>query len=184
MVAASPRAERSSHPSSYGGQDKTIQERGYHLRGVWRLVQPPGRHQSRATSCAGNAIDAADLRTARLLPVWWMNSRSPFGGRRRRWRRRRSHPSQGARHAAADGACSRSAPCSRSSPPPQRLVNTLLLQMLEEEAGHQPMRKVGPQLGSPSTPARMMNILEDEGRGEAAARLASLHHEAGGHPCR
>jgi hypothetical protein len=30
----------------------------------------------------------------------------------------------------------------------------------------------------------MMNILEAEGREEAAARLASLHHEAGGHPCR
>jgi hypothetical protein len=29
-----------------------------------------------------------------------------------------------------------------------------------------------------------MNILEAEGRGEAVARLASLHHEAGGHPCR
>jgi hypothetical protein len=27
------------------------------------------------------------------------------------------------------------------------------------------MRKVGPQLGSPSTPARMMNILEAEGGG-------------------
>jgi hypothetical protein len=37
--------------------------------------------------------------------------------------------------------------------------------MLEEEAGHQPMRKAGPQLGSPSSPARMMNILEAEGRG-------------------
>jgi hypothetical protein len=37
--------------------------------------------------------------------------------------------------------------------------------MLEEEAGRQPMRKAGPQLGSPSTPARMMNILEAEGRG-------------------
>jgi hypothetical protein len=37
--------------------------------------------------------------------------------------------------------------------------------MLEEEAGHQPMRKAGPQLGLPSTPARMMNILEAEGRG-------------------
>jgi hypothetical protein len=56
--------------------------------------------------------------------------------------------------------------------------------MLEEEAGHQPMQKAGPQLGSPSTPARMMNILEAEGRGEAAAWLASLHHEAGGHPYR
>jgi hypothetical protein len=35
--------------------------------------------------------------------------------------------------------------------------------MLKEEAGRQPMRKAGPQLGSPSTPARMMNILEAEG---------------------
>jgi hypothetical protein len=37
--------------------------------------------------------------------------------------------------------------------------------MLKEEAGRQPMRKAGPQLGSPSTPARMMNILEAEGGG-------------------
>jgi hypothetical protein len=44
-------------------------------------------------------------------------------------------------------------------------VNILLLQMLEEEEGHQPMWKAGPQLGSLSTPARMMNILEAEGRG-------------------
>jgi hypothetical protein len=48
----------------------------------------------------------------------------------------------------------------------------------------QPMLRVGPQLGSPSTPARMMNILEAEGRGETAARLASLYHKAGGHPSR
>jgi hypothetical protein len=46
-----------------------------------------------------------------------------------------------------------------------RLVNALLPQMLEEEAGRQPMRKAGPQLGLPSPPARMMNILEAEGRG-------------------
>jgi hypothetical protein len=56
--------------------------------------------------------------------------------------------------------------------------------MLEEEAGRQPMRKTGPELGSPSSLARMMNILEAEGRGEAAARLTSLHHKAGGHPSR
>jgi hypothetical protein len=42
-TAASPRAERSSPPSSYGGEDKTIQERGCHLHGVQHLVQPPGR---------------------------------------------------------------------------------------------------------------------------------------------
>jgi hypothetical protein len=109
-VATSPRAERSSPPSSYRGEDKTIQERGRHLRGVRRLVQPPRRRQSRAASCAGNATDAADLHTARPLPVRWTNSRAPFGGRRRCWRRRRSHPSQEARHAAADGACCRLAP--------------------------------------------------------------------------
>jgi hypothetical protein len=65
-----------------------------------------------------------------------------------------------------------------------RLANALLPRMLEEEAGRQPMRKAGPQLGLPSYPAWMMNILEAEGRGEATARLASLRHKAGGHPSR
>jgi hypothetical protein len=37
--------------------------------------------------------------------------------------------------------------------------------MLKEEAGRQPMRKAGPQLGPPSTLARTMNILEAEGGG-------------------
>jgi hypothetical protein len=55
--------------------------------------------------------------------------------------------------------------------------------MMEEEAGRQPTQRVGPQLGSPSSPTRMMNILEAEGRGEAAARLASLNHKAGSHLC-
>jgi hypothetical protein len=54
--------------------------------------------------------------------------------------------------------------------------------MLEEEAGHQLMRKADPQFSSLSTPARLMNILEAEDRGEAAAWLASCHHKAGGHP--
>jgi hypothetical protein len=62
-----------------------------------------------------------------------------------------------------------------------RLVNALLPRMLEEEAGRQPMRKAGPQVGLPSPPARMMNILEAEGRGEATARLALLRHKADGH---
>jgi hypothetical protein len=38
------------------------------------------------------------------------------------------------------------------------------------------------QLGAPSSPSRMMNILEAEGGAEAAARLASPHHKAGDHP--
>jgi hypothetical protein len=62
-----------------------------------------------------------------------------------------------------------------------RLVDALLPRMLEEEAGHQPMRKAGHQLDLPSSPARMMNILEAEGKGEAMARLALPHHKAGGH---
>jgi hypothetical protein len=78
-TAASPRAERSSPLSSYGGEDKTIQERGRHLRGVRRLVQPPGRRQSSAAGCAGNAMDAADLRMTRPSPVQWTNNHAPFG---------------------------------------------------------------------------------------------------------
>jgi hypothetical protein len=46
-----------------------------------------------------------------------------------------------------------------------RLVDALLPQMLEEEAGRQPMRRAGHRLGSPSSPAQMMNIFEAEGRG-------------------
>jgi hypothetical protein len=62
-------------------------------------------------------------------------------------------------------------------------ANALLPQMLEEEADRQPTRKAKLPLGSPPSLARMMNILEAEGRGEAAARLTSLHHKAGSHPC-
>jgi hypothetical protein len=38
-----------------------------------------------------------------------------------------------------------------------------------------------PRFASPSSPVRMMKILEDEGGAEAAARLASPHHRTGGH---
>jgi hypothetical protein len=41
-----------------------------------------------------------------------------------------------------------------------------------------------PQLAPPSSLAWMMNILEAEGGAEAAAWLASPHHEAGDHPYR
>jgi hypothetical protein len=39
-----------------------------------------------------------------------------------------------------------------------------------------------PQLAPPSSLARMMKILEAEGRAEAAAWLASPHHKADDHP--
>jgi hypothetical protein len=48
----------------------------------------------------------------------WTATPRPSGMRQRR-RRHRGHPSQGARHASVDDACSRSAPRSRSLPPPQ-----------------------------------------------------------------
>jgi hypothetical protein len=54
-------------------------------------------------------------------------------------------------------------------------------QKLEEEVASRPVREVELRLASLSAPARMMNILEDEGGAEAAARLASPHHRTGGH---
>jgi hypothetical protein len=114
-------------------------------------------------------------------------NRRPCGGRtatphpsRRSqcWKWHQCHPGRGARHAAADGR-----PRVAEVRLLRRAGEHLLPRMLEEEAGCQPTRKVEPRLGSPSSPARMMNILEAEGRGEAAAQLASLHHKAGSHPC-
>jgi hypothetical protein len=100
---ASARTERSSPPSSCGGEDKTIQERGRHLHGVRRLVQPPGRRQNNVAGSAGDAAGTADLRMARPSPARWTDSSALLGGRRQRWRRHQSHPGQGAKHAAADG---------------------------------------------------------------------------------
>jgi hypothetical protein len=74
-AATSARAKRSSPPSSYGGVDKTIQECGHHLHGVRRLVRPLERHQSSVAGGAGDATDAADLRTARPSSVRWTDSR-------------------------------------------------------------------------------------------------------------
>jgi hypothetical protein len=90
---------------------------------------------------------------------------------------------QRASHAATDSLQS-AGPVWPRSAPPAGLVNTLPLQMLEEEVGHRPIRGVGPRLNPPSTPARMMNILDAEGGREVATRLASPHHKAGGHSSR
>jgi hypothetical protein len=54
-------------------------------------------------------------------------------------------------------------------------------QKLEEEAGRRPVREVELRLSSPSTPARMMKILEAEGGAEVAARLASPPNQTCGH---
>jgi hypothetical protein len=53
--------------------------------------------------------------------------------------------------------------------------------MLKEEVAYRPIWEVELWLSSPSALARMMKILEAEGGAEAAARLASPHHQTGGH---
>jgi hypothetical protein len=53
--------------------------------------------------------------------------------------------------------------------------------MLKERVTHKPVREVELRLSLPSAPARMMKILEAEGGAEVAARLASPHHQTGGH---
>jgi hypothetical protein len=71
-------------------------------------------------------------------------------------------------------------PRSRRTSPPQgwRMPSSLKCWRKKWVTGPRGGR---PQLAPPSSPARMMNILEAEGGAEATARLASPHHEAYGH---
>jgi hypothetical protein len=66
-----------------------------------------------------------------------------------------------------------------TTPPPQswRMVSTPRCRRKKRDASP---REGRPRLASPSSPARMMKILEAEGGAEAAARLASPHHRTGG----
>jgi hypothetical protein len=84
-----------------------------------------------------------------------------------RWHRkqRRSHSGRRARHVAAASATN------GERPPPRSL---------REGEGRRP-RGDRPQLGALPSPALKMNILEAEGGAEAAACLASLHHQTVGH---
>jgi hypothetical protein len=86
-------------------------------------------------------------------------------GRRRRRERLRSHSRPKGRHGAAASATDDNRPSLRS---------------LSEGASHRPCRG-RPQLGTLSSPALVMKILEAEGGVEAAARVAFPHHQAGGH---
>jgi hypothetical protein len=109
----------------------------------------------------------------------------------------RGQPAHGATNTRAADGQPRSAPAvgggtgsstraTRAGEPDTRQLtapwtaNALLPRSLREGAGRYP-RGGGTQLGSPSSPARMMNILEAEGKGEATARLALPHHEAYSH---
>jgi hypothetical protein len=118
-AAASARPKRSSLPSSHGVRTRPSKNAVATPTTYDVLYDPPG------------GIGAVRP-TAREKPWMWRTcarrDRRPCGGqtatprlssRRQRRRRHQSHLGQGARHTAADGACSRSAPRSRSSPPPQ-----------------------------------------------------------------
>jgi hypothetical protein len=113
-AAASARTKRSSLPSSY----------------VVRTI--PSKNATAAPAAYDVLYDPPVWPTAREKPWMWQTcarrDRRTCGGRtttprpssrRQRWRRRRSHPSRGTGHAAAGDACSRPAPCTRSSPPSQ-----------------------------------------------------------------
>jgi hypothetical protein len=52
---------------------------------------------------------------------------------------------------------------------------------MEEEVARRPAREVEHRLASLPAPARMTNTLEAEGGTKITARLASPHHQTGGH---
>jgi hypothetical protein len=62
-----------------------------------------------------------------------------------------------------------------------RASGRLLPRTPQERATRRPTREAERRLSPVPTPARMMNILEAEGGTKIAARLASPHHQAGGH---
>jgi hypothetical protein len=62
-----------------------------------------------------------------------------------------------------------------------RLANALLPECWRKKRTASPRGRRSSH-STPPSPARIMNILEAEGRREAAARLASPHHKAGSHP--
>jgi hypothetical protein len=82
-------------------------------------------------------------------------------------RRCQCHLGREARHAEADSATDGERP----SPPDTK-----------GRSGSLPTRRWSLNSAHPPSPARMMNILEAEGRRKAAARFAYPHHKAGSHP--
>jgi hypothetical protein len=110
-------------------------------------------------------MDVADMRTARPSHVRWTDNHTPTKQQEAALEAAPKPPKP--RHRARGGwrRLQSTDPVYPKFASFARLANALLPRMLEEEAGRQPMRKAGPQLGSPSSPAWMMNILEAEGRG-------------------
>jgi hypothetical protein len=159
MVAAQCAPAGPHSRPRHRSENETVLEHEHRPRGVRRVVRPPG-----AAGGAGRTWTWP----ARAPPRYPCDGRAAMlrpSGRRRHRKQHQSRSGRKARHVAADSATDGERP----SPP-----------TLREGAGRC-SRGGGTQLGAPSSPARMMNILEAEGRGEATARLALPHHEAYGH---
>jgi hypothetical protein len=122
------------------------------------MSPPEGRGQAEGRRVGGQSAGGSDYL------VGGETSSGCLGGRWHR-KQRRSRSGRRARHAAAASATDGERPSPRS---------------LREGAGRCP-RRDRPQLGALPSPALMMKILEAEGGAEVAARLASPHHQTGGH---
>jgi hypothetical protein len=143
---------RSRHENENGA----VPEHEYRSHGVRRVVQPmaqggPGRGRP--------AHGATDTRAADGQP--------------------RSAPAVGGGTGSSARTAQTGEPDTRRLPAP-RTANTPLPRSLRGGAGRC-SRGSRPRPAPPSSPARMMKILEAEGGTEAAARLASPHHRTGGH---
>jgi hypothetical protein len=146
--------------SHCGSEDKTIQERGRRPRARMTSCTTLrcGRRRGRSRGCGGPAHDATVAHTVDGQPCPDQTAGGSVGG------------GVEAIQAGEPGTRRPATPAvGRSRVPEVRLLRKAgehpSPQMLEEEAGLQPMQKARPQLSSPSSPARMMNILEAEGRG-------------------
>jgi hypothetical protein len=159
-AAASARAMMSSLPSSSGVRTRPSKN-AVAAPAAYDVLYDP----SSVAGGAGEAVDVADLCTARPSPVRWTGSHALA--------RQQEAASEAApkppkpRHRARGGwrRLQSVSPAYPKFASFARLANALLPRMLEEEAGHQSMQTAGPQLGSPSSPARMMNILKADSRG-------------------
>jgi hypothetical protein len=130
---------------------EAVPEHEHRPCGVRRVVRPPVQPTAQGGPGRGRPTHGAtDTRAADGQP--------------------RSAPAVGGGTGSSTRAAQAGEPDTRQLTAP-RTANTLLPRSLREAAGCCP-RGSGTQLGAPSSPARMMNILEAEGRGEATARLA------------
>jgi hypothetical protein len=138
---------------------KAVPEHEYRPRGVRRVVRPPPPGQPTAQGGPGRGRPthgATDTCVADGQP--------------------RSAPTVGGGTGSSARAAQAGEPDTRQLPAP-RTASALLPRSLREGAGRC-SRRGGPQLGAPSSPAWMMNILEAKSRGEFTARLALPHHKA------